>query len=826
MLTRARADIKEELRGRETEILRAAGINWPRPGAQHINCPFPNHDDRNPSWRWDDHRARFFCTCSEGSIIDAVMAMRGGTFLEASDWCREILGLAQPAIKAAPSPDIQLATFRHTKHGMPSAFWRYHDAKGQLAGVAARYETEKGKEIVPWIPDGGKWRAKAMPTPRPLYRLPQLVARKDAPVLIVEGEKTADKAAELFPDHAVTTNAGGCKAWKQSDWTPLAGRTVVIWPDNDDPGRIFAKNVAERALKDGAKSVAVVEMTEQWPEKWDIADELPPIFFPQDLEEMLAEARPVHLTGRKERSGAEEILSAGKDERPLIIISAGQLAAMADKAEDYLLAANTAFFRRSDYLVRPVVDEVYTSTGRKIWIPRLKIVSDTYLHVALSRQIRFEKFDKRANDFVAADAPKELAAAINCRSGEWRFSPISGIISTPTLRADGSLVIAAGYDAATGLLLVNPPRLPDMPEHPTRYDAEDGLNLLKELLVDFPFADDISRAVALSALITPVLRGGLGTAPMHVTSAPQAGSGKSYLFDIASAISIGQPCPVMAAGKTEEELDKRLGSALMAGQPIISIDNVNGDLSGASLCQAIERPMVAVRVLGKSEMPLVQNRATFFATGNNIRLVADLTRRALLCSLDSGEERPELREFKGKPAETVLAERGPYIAACLNIVRAYNAAGRPGCLPALASFETWSDTVRSALVWLGEADPVQSMERARESDPRREEISTFLAAFAEEIGTGSSFKKTAAQIIKAAEAKELSFQDGGGMRETGEPAHPLLKEAVENVSRDGKPNSRSLGKWLSGHMNVVHHKLKLRQWSDDHHGHKFFVEQI
>jgi len=55
----------------------------------------------------------------------------------------------------------------------------------------------------------------------------------------------------------------------------------------------------------------------------------------------------------------------------------------------------------------------------------------------------------------------------------------------------------------------------------------------------------------------------------------------------------------------------------------------------------------------------------------------------------------------------------------LIVVRAYFVAGRPDQAPKLASFEAWSDTVRSALIWLGEADPVDTMEVARADDPER-----------------------------------------------------------------------------------------------------------
>ena len=112
---------------------------------------------------------------------------------------------------------------------------------------------------------------------------------------------------------------------------------------------------------------------------------------------------------------------------------------------------------------------------------------------------------------------------------------------------------------------------------------------------------------------------------MHVACAPTSGTGKSFLFDIAAAIAIGHPCPVMAAGRNEEETEKRLGAALMAGQPIINIDNVNGELGGDALCQVIERPLVEIRILGKSELVRIETRSTVFATGNNLRLLGDMT---------------------------------------------------------------------------------------------------------------------------------------------------------------------------------------------------------
>jgi len=90
-----------------------------------------------------------------------------------------------------------------------------------------------------------------------------------------------------------------------------------------------------------------------------------------------------------------------------------------------------------------------------------------------------------------------------------------------------------------------------------------------------------------------------------------------------------------------------LVACALAGYPLFSIDNVNGDLLGGDfLCQLIERPIISPRILGQSKCPLLVNVATVFGTGNNVRLVSDMTRRTIVASLDAKVERPELRKFQ------------------------------------------------------------------------------------------------------------------------------------------------------------------------------------
>jgi putative DNA primase/helicase len=371
--------------------------------------------------------------------------------------------------------------------------------------------------------------------------------------------------------------------------------------------------------------------------------------------------------------------------------------------------------------------------------------------------------------------------------GEWRLPRCAGILTTPTLRPDGTILAKPGYDEKTQLFLADPPAV-EIPEAPAKEDAIAALRFLSALLFEFPYADKYSRAVHLSAILSAVGRGGFMSAPMHVTRSHESGSGKSYFNDILSGIATGRLCPVIAAGKTEEETEKRLGAALIRGQSVISIDNVNGELAGDFLCQAVERPFLYVRPLGRSELCLIEPRSTLFlATGNNLILSGDLTRRALIATLDPAVPDPEDRTFTREPAKDVVAERGKYIAAALTILRSYIAAGRPDKPNRLGSFETWSDTVRGALVWLGEGDPVETLKTARNEDPRRVALRDILHTWKDAAGTGVASERTTAKLIEMAEGK-IELRDA------------LL--AVAGYS--GRIESKALGYWLrNNHGKII-----------------------
>lgn len=500
-------------------------------------------------------------------------------------------------------------------------------------------------------------------------------------------------------------------------------------------------------------------------------------------------------------------------ELPVIRVVAGELPSVVDEAEDSVIKSKRPVFVRAGELVRPITDILPAAKGRMTTVGKLKGFCTDSLLDLLGQTAAYERFDARSKDWVRTDPSTKIASTLLAREGAWRLPSVAGVIVTPTLRPDGSLLCAPGYDPVTRLYLASDSALdlPPIPRSPTKADAEQALRLLVDLISAFPFVGAVDRAVALSGIITAVVRGALPIAPLHAIRAHTPGTGKSLLVDVASTIATGRPCPVIAAGKTEEETEKRLGALLRDAVPVVSLDNVNGELGGDTLCQITERPLVRIRILGRSEAPEFESRATIFATGNNLKLVGDMVRRTLLCSLDAGLERPERRRFDFDPVDRVLAERGSFVAAAMTITLAYRAAGMPIDCPAIGSYGGWSEMVRAPLVWLGEPDPVDSMETARDEDPELASIKELFGHWQEQLVENSPY--TTNNVIQTACERD---SNGNGFK-LSEFRDLLLRVAGDG----GAVNSLRLGRWLSKISGRIVGDRRLVTIADKKHGNRF-----
>lgn len=170
---------------------------------------------------------------------------------------------------------------KHPKYGKPSMIWTYRDAGGGIIGFICRFDTGPGeKEVLPltycecksaghngldrdrkgrgqyWEAGQRAWRFLGFPAPRPLYGLDRLANKPDAVVIMTEGEKAADAAQRMYPDNVVIAWPGGSKAMNKIEWSPLNGRRVIFWPDNDKPGYECAAGwIKDGRLRDGLMQI-------------------------------------------------------------------------------------------------------------------------------------------------------------------------------------------------------------------------------------------------------------------------------------------------------------------------------------------------------------------------------------------------------------------------------------------------------------------------------------------------------------------------------------------------------------------------------------------
>jgi hypothetical protein len=499
--------------------------------------------------------------------------------------------------------------------------------------------------------------------------------------------------------------------------------------------------------------------------------------------------------------------------RPVIRLDPDGLTEVAAAVEAAMLSAGLPIYEHGDgRLIHPINMRVRGANNTWTTTAALADIGIPLMRQFMSSAAMFERPGRKG--WTAVEPPERIAKLILARRGLWGFPRIRGVITTPTLRADGTLLMKPGFDAPSGLYLFDPPDMPPMPEAPTKEEAAAALALLDGLLIEFPFVDPGSRSVALSGLITPVVRGVCDVVPLHAFSAPAPGTGKSYLADLASVLISGQKCATSTVSRSEEENEKRLGGTLLQGYPLLSLDNVNIPLDSPFLCTVIERTWLEIRILGTSSKPRLAPSLTLFATGNNLVLVGDLVRRALLAQLDAECEKPWTRRFEHNPLALLLADRGRYVAAALTVVRAYLAAGAPSQgLEPLASFETWSGTVRNALVWLDQADPIETVATQYEQDPDRLKTAAVFSALFNQIGRGVEI--TTANLIKRATGGQTFIRND-----------ELFDALVAVAGEKGIIDADRLGKWLRDHKDRIVSALCLRRGSITSGQAKWRVDEV
>jgi hypothetical protein len=254
-------------------------------------CPF--HHEKTASftvYRNDNQEERYYCHgCrAGGDHIDWITNFLGVPHEQAIEKLQRLAGDPQNAPDngkqkstwkagippANEPPPAELWSKKHNRRLPVVGAWAYRDVTGALLGYVCRVELDGHKEIIPLQWDKcGKWRQHALEAPRPLYGLELLAVQPNAQVVVAEGEKAADAGRRLLAGTGllVITWQGGCNAWEKTDWAPLVGRKVALWPDADTVGIAAMIKLADYLSSIGV-SVRLIRPDSDWPPSHDFAD--------------------------------------------------------------------------------------------------------------------------------------------------------------------------------------------------------------------------------------------------------------------------------------------------------------------------------------------------------------------------------------------------------------------------------------------------------------------------------------------------------------------------------------------------------------------------
>ncbi len=578
-------------------------------------------------------------------------------------------------------------------------------------------------------------------------------------------------SAGLPPGWIALTNACGATSANPEnlDFSWANGKKIIVAGDADEPGQKGAKKFAKAFRAAGATEVRIISLP------YDVTPN-----HGKDLRDWFAEGHTMADFAELAEAAPEWTESAEQDEHPVIIVSVDE-----SRVVDQAIAALSSrqdLYQRGGLLVHVVRSTVKKDViARDPDSPRIVRVRQPLLREMMADSVTWARLTE--DDKAEPCHPPEWAVkAVDARDEWQRIRPIEGVIENPVLRPDGTILQSPGYDPQTGLLYCPISAFPPLEERPSKADAERAAQELLDVVADFPFASPIHRSGYLSGVLTPLARHAFaGCAPLHLINANTRGTGKGLLVDVMAIIATGRMIARTSAPRDDEEWRKRVTSIAIAAESLVLLDNLPHTLGSPSLDAALTATSWSDRVLGRSEMVTVPLQCTWYATGNNVMLIADTARRTLVIRLDSREENPEERQ--GFQHTDLLAwvrqERQRLTAAALTILAGYFAAGQPkmGLTP-WGSYVPWS-LVREAIVWAGQPDPAGNRrEMVTQADQEADLLRRLLAGWTEIDPSCQGV--TVAETLRILAAAPTTYQ--------------ALRSAIEDMTPTGKPfNARSIG---------------------------------
>ncbi|QSB14589.1 hypothetical protein JQS43_24475 [Natronosporangium hydrolyticum] len=403
--------------------------------------------------------------------------------------------------------------------------------------------------------------------------------------------------------------------------------------------------------------------------------------------------------------------------------------------------------------------------------------------------------------------PARVLASILSRRWWPGVRPLYGVVGSPVLRPDGSLLQSPGYDEPTGLYLAPKVTVPTIPTRPSRGEVIAARRfVLREFLGDFPWVAEADKANYVGLLVAQILRPYLRTiTPFGMVSATTQSSGKTLLTE-GIGLLYGQNTPTW--GRDDAELRKVITAMLGSAAAVIVWDNLKEGtaIDSPVLAQLLTSPSWSDRTLGSNRTFTAANDRLWLATGNNLRIGGDMATRTVLVRLDPKMPRPELRtNFTIPNLDQWIKDpdnRVTLLRHLLILAVDWIAHGAPRSTHTMRQFTTWAAATGGFLNHHGIRGFLDNAEVVRELDDEDEEWVVFLARWAELYGDR---ELTANELRVAAEIDYLN----------GKPVDRWDGRFITDDA--GRlPTVKSLGRRLRGQIGRPHGDYALTCRKDSH----------
>jgi hypothetical protein len=531
---------------------------------------------------------------------------------------------------------------------------------------------------------------------RILYRLPEIVERKDEVVHVTEGEKDADTLAKLG------FLSSSFKSAKTTNLEPLRGRHVIVHRDNDPVNEKTRKKSGEGQADDFARAVkglvASLKLMPDYPikegdKKADVTSWIEAGGTRDDLLARIEQA--VNFAPLDD----DDNLGTGYDG---IMVSDKQLDDLTNETWGKVAEANEPphLFNFGGALVR-----VHDGT-----IDELGLADVRYELTSLTK---WYKWDARRAMMLPAIPDDRLCQNLLATPAHRMGVPtLRRVSQLPLITLDGRVLTKPGFDAETGIW-VNVSGLDGlvMPEAPTRDDAATALAYInEELLHDFPFVSRADRTNCLALFLTMLARQLIdGCVPLFLLDKPEIGTGASLIVETFGKVLFGQDIAASTVPSGEDEWRKRITAFLRKSSDIIWLDNADSALASSSLAAMLTSRVWEDRQLGVNEILRLPIEAVPVVTGNQPTTSKDIARRTVDIRLDAQMEKPFTRKIDAFRHPDLkgwaTADRVKLVAAGLTILKAWIDADEPeGKHEPMSSFVEWSRIVGGALALAGADD--------------------------------------------------------------------------------------------------------------------------